>query len=430
MTEIAPDRPMVRRRFLRWSFVALVVMTPFTIHAMWGFIEARRLQSAIAAIEAKGEPTRRLTPMPSGDAWRAERYYRAAAALLSRYTNDLPPALGAASRTGNLSPELARTLRTYLEDYRTALQLMDWAAPLPFEGFFDGFGAVYGLITGDMIGAVRLSYLQAMLHAADGDADAAGAAMYAAIRGGRYSDRDIELYLYSSWAVTTMKSVLERTRLTAPSLPRIAEALAEADRDDILRAQFLALRVELLRRRSADPWFIGPPGQPIFAMNRPLRTHRVVAQLVAIDRLLQAASTPWPDRIDAIANTDATALSALSGMAFGPATAERSSLEADVNTTVRSLAVHRAMRIVIAVERYRRDHSEQMPPDVEALVPAYLDSVPIDPFTGRPLRFVKEADGYVAYSLGSNRQDDGGDVVVQLKDRSAPDPGIRIRYLS
>ena len=48
-----------------------------------------------------------------------------------------------------------------------------------------------------MIGAVRLSYLQAMLRAVDGDADAAGAAMYAAIRGGRggrYSDGDLELY--------------------------------------------------------------------------------------------------------------------------------------------------------------------------------------------------------------------------------------------
>jgi hypothetical protein len=268
-----------------------------------------------------------------------------------------------------------------------------------------------------------------MLLAVDGDAEAAGAAMYAAIRGGRggrYSDGDLELYLYSFWAVTTMRSVLERTRLTAPSLTRIAEALAEADRDDILPAQFLALRVELLRRRPADPWFIGPPAQPIFAVNRPLTTHRVVAQLVAIDRLLQAARSSWPDRIDAIANTDATALS---GLAF-EGTADRSRLEAEVNTTVRALAVYRAMRIVTAVERYRRDHNEQIPPDVEALVPAYLDSVPIDPFTGRPLRFVKEADGYVAYSLGSNRQDDGGDVVVQLKDgdRSAPDPGIRIRY--
>jgi hypothetical protein len=415
---------MVRRRFLKWSSVALLVITPFTIHATWGFIESRRLQSAIEAIEAKGEPTRRLTPMPSGDVLRAERYYRAAAALVSRYSNDPTTALAvAATRTGDLSPELARTLRTYLEDYRTALQLMDWAAPLPFAGF----GEVYLFVSYELLGAVRLSYLQALLHAVDGNADAAGAAIYTAIRGGRQVEGDLNLYQSSFRAVTAIKPVLERTRLTTSSLTHIADALAEADRDDIFRAQFLALRVELLRRRPADPWFIGPSTQPIFAVNRPLRTHRLVAQFAAIDRLLQAASNPWPARIDAIADTDATAFS---GVVFEPGIAERSRRGAVVNAAASALAVHRAMRILIAVERYRRDHGEQLPPDVDALVPAYLDSAPIDPFTGKPLRYVREADGYVAYSVGPNRQDDGGDVVIQWKDgaRSAPDPGVGIRY--
>jgi hypothetical protein len=42
----------------------------------------------------------------------------------------------------------------------------------------------------------------------------------------------------------------------------------------------------------------------------------------------------------------------------------------------------------------------------------------------------KDGSGDVAYSVGSNRRDDGGDVTVGWRDgdRSAPDPGIRIRY--
>jgi hypothetical protein len=101
-----------------------------------------------------------------------------------------------------------------------------------------------------------------------------------------------------------------------------------------------------------------------------------------------------------------------------------------VNGSASALAALRALRIVVAIERYRRDHGDQMPADVDALVPAYLDSAPIDPFTGKSLRYVREADGYVAYSVGPNRQDDGGDVVIQWKDgaRSAPDPGVGIRY--
>ena len=87
------------------------------------------------------------------------------------------------------------------------------------------------------------------------------------------------------------------------------------------------------------------------------------------------------------------------------------------------------MRIAVAVERYRRDHGELLPNDLQDLVPTYLPAVPIDPFSGQEMRFAKVADGYVAYSVGSNRRDDGGDVTVGWRDgdRSA-DTGIRIRY--
>jgi hypothetical protein len=89
----------------------------------------------------------------------------------------------------------------------------------------------------------------------------------------------------------------------------------------------------------------------------------------------------------------------------------------------------RRREIVIAVERYRRDHGDRLPDDLQALVPVYLPAAPLDPFSGKEMRFTKDAGGYVAYSVGSNRRDDGGDVTIGWRDgdRSA-DPGIRIRY--
>jgi hypothetical protein len=416
------DRPPVRRGVLRWSSVALIVLAPFAIHAIWGYIEARRLRAAIDAIEARGEPTRRSTALPSGDAARSERYYRAAAALSWRFFDDLPTGLGAPEPSGQWSLDLAEKLRDFLGDYRMAIQLLHWAAPLPYERPDPA-----GYLGGDLMMAIYLGYFQAIERALHNDAEGAAAALYATIRAGRYFDGDPGQYLYSSWSAAAVASVLERTRPTQPSLGLVAQALTEADRDDILRAQFLFLRVELLRRRPANPWFIGPQARPIFAINRPLLTHRVVRRLGTLERLLEAASAPWPDRIDAIVATDT---GALLGFVFGSGEVDRGRFEQDVRNAIRALAVNRAMRVAVAVEHYRRDRGEQMPPHVQALVPAYLDSVPIDPFTGKPLRFVKEADGYVAYSLGSNRQDDGGDVVVQWKDgdRSAPDPGIRVRY--
>ena len=416
------DRPPVRRGVLRWSSVALIVVAPFAIHAIWGYIEARRLRAAIDAIEARGEPTRRSTALPSGDAARSERYYRAAAALSWRFFDDLPTGLGARERSVEWSLDQVDKLRDFLGDYQMAIQLLHWAAPLPYERPDPA-----GYLGGELMMAIYLGYFQTLERALHNDAEGAAAALYATIRAGRYFDGDPGQYLYSSWSGAAVASVLERTRPTQPSLGLVAQALAEADRDDILRAQFLFLRAELLRRRPADPWFIGPPARPIFAINRPLVTHRVMRQLATLERLLEAASRPWPERINAIVATDARALA---GFAFGPGEVDRERLEGDVSSSVRALAVNRAMRIAVAVERYRRDHGEQLPPDVDALVPAYLDSTPIDPFTGKPLRYVREADGYVAYSVGPNRQDDGGDVVVQWKerDRSAPDPGVRIRY--
>ena len=41
-------------------------------------------------------------------------------------------------------------------------------------------------------------------------------------------------------------------------------------------------------------------------------------------------------------------------------------------------------------------------------MPDYLSQVPIDPYSGRPLIYRRTAEGYLLYSVGSNRVDDGG----------------------
>jgi hypothetical protein len=48
------------------------------------------------------------------------------------------------------------------------------------------------------------------------------------------------------------------------------------------------------------------------------------------------------------------------------------------------------------------------PDSLAELVPDLLPAVPIDPFTGDPLVYRREGEGFVVYSLGSNQKDDGG----------------------
>ena len=99
-----------------------------------------------------------------------------------------------------------------------------------------------------------------------------------------------------------------------------------------------------------------------------------------------------------------------------------------------ALALGRTADAAIAVELYRRANAGGLPDSLAQLVPAYLRPVPIDPFSGRELRYSKSATRYVVYSVGTNEKDDGGlkvDYPVwrsgAFQDRGAPpDLGVAI----
>jgi hypothetical protein len=48
------------------------------------------------------------------------------------------------------------------------------------------------------------------------------------------------------------------------------------------------------------------------------------------------------------------------------------------------------------------------PETLDKLAPEFLDSIPVDPFTGKALVYRKVDDGFLLYSLGQNRRNDGG----------------------
>ena len=58
--------------------------------------------------------------------------------------------------------------------------------------------------------------------------------------------------------------------------------------------------------------------------------------------------------------------------------------------------------------RIFKGRTGQYPETLDVLVGSLLSHVPIDPFTGDPLVYRREGDGFVVYSLGSNLRDNGG----------------------
>jgi hypothetical protein len=71
-------------------------------------------------------------------------------------------------------------------------------------------------------------------------------------------------------------------------------------------------------------------------------------------------------------------------------------------------ARRRAAIVALAVERFRLAKGGSTPESLNELIPQFLSSIPTDPFDGEPLRYKKLPVGFVVYSIGPDRTDDGG----------------------
>lgn len=67
----------------------------------------------------------------------------------------------------------------------------------------------------------------------------------------------------------------------------------------------------------------------------------------------------------------------------------------------------RLARIAQALWAYREDRGA-FPEELKALQPAYLEELPIDPFSGRRFIYRRTGEGFALYSVGENQRDDGG----------------------
>lgn len=67
----------------------------------------------------------------------------------------------------------------------------------------------------------------------------------------------------------------------------------------------------------------------------------------------------------------------------------------------------RVARTGIAVVSYHRENGK-MPEDITELAPKYINSIPVDPMDGKPIRYRKTEKGAIVYSVGTDRVDNGG----------------------
>ncbi len=98
-------------------------------------------------------------------------------------------------------------------------------------------------------------------------------------------------------------------------------------------------------------------------------------------------------------------------------------------SALRRDAALRAMAVFLAVRAYEVEHG-QPPEDLAQLVPEYLPAIPLDPYDGQPLRYLRRdvpglpPEAWAVYSIGENGGDDGGTAraVGVVRDAKAKGP--------
>jgi hypothetical protein len=89
----------------------------------------------------------------------------------------------------------------------------------------------------------------------------------------------------------------------------------------------------------------------------------------------------------------------------------------------RNEAARVALRVAVAVERFRRTH-DRLPEKLDELTPTYFGAVPFDPYDIKPLRYRIDGEEYVVYSVGKDQIDQKG---LSEPPNKADDIAVRVR---
>jgi RNA polymerase sigma factor (sigma-70 family) len=136
--------------------------------------------------------------------------------------------------------------------------------------------------------------------------------------------------------------------------------------------------------------------------------------VTTFQQLLSARKEAFPDRLkvaDLIRQcaTEATARGLLfSGWYLDRLARHEGNPQNYEGSEAECLANLRLALTAVALEQFRAAHDNRYPASLSELTPNYLNATLMDPFDGQPLRYLKQGDGYVLYSIGPDLKDDGG----------------------
>jgi hypothetical protein len=439
----------------------LVFSLPFPLVDAWEAATSARLAARLDAIRAAGEPmtladlAKTYPEPPPGK--NAAPLYAAAFKILAdprieQWPADKLPIQGIASlpkADEEFPPNLLANVRDYLHECRAALKVLHDAAPLEecwFDLHFDqGIGKAANTFLphlAAMRNGARHLALESVERTESGRPDEAAEALWAALRVGHALRREPVLasclvrMACDALAVTYIEHLVSRGRPSAPKLEKLESALrAEAD-PKMMERLFIVQRCWSMDSYKEN--FLKPGGRGFDALGFPVplafrlipRTYLKADMVEYIDLMNQyvaAAKKPYPQ-------------SCLEGTRIGGKIDEQipryyiiicrmnlPALGRVFTEAQRHMARLESARVALAALRYKAK-SGRLPDKLGDLAPDFLDAVPLDPFDGQPLRYLRDANGFVIYAVGENGKDDGGDFDLNRQTWRFLDIGFRVRW--
>lgn len=445
-----PIKPWVRQRrilFLSGVFLFCVILLIIVIARNRAGINA--YEERIAALRAKGMPVSLEevpawqagmladeppeTPMPTDDAGvQAVNVYQEAFALMmqnlqSHNDFDLSGILAKLNSEGVLSQEETRLLRTLLDENREVVELLLKAYRLPAGKYSLDYskGAQMELEhLGATWFATRLLRVKTYIASMDGDGKGAYEALVAGIALMRPLQKEpilISQLVHGGCMGTLLEAMQDTLRHVALTKEHFAELQHMFNQGHHPETMARALALE----RASGLSLYEDPVRYLEAMGpRPNDLlHRSYETLIRTYNAFGGYTRDreqFLDYIDAIEYALTLPFSEASNImpqlgenpgyqSFFPSIAETLNTNLEIMPMYQALNTTRHIQgaTVAAIEQYRLDHGTR-PPELNALTPNYLPETPQDPFDLQPMRYRREGNGYMLYSVGPDGDDNGG----------------------
>jgi hypothetical protein len=415
-----------RKRRAIWIIaIAMIVLSPIVLMGLLRLGVAWLVEQEIAAIRQRGEPILfedfmvGLPPI-TDEQRQAVRLFSQAMNAIPPLTDDEQKAFGEleVENTQPLPPEALTAAEAYLQRIEEGLVLLHQAISLgaPFSAH-DATG--FWMPARPYEQVIKASELLALEAMAAGETGDVGRALRSVQHNWMLAQHlhqppyslinHLVRVAVEGMAVQSLERVLHRAVLSDAQLAALSGLLRESPEDSMYRAEVFERAAGLALFPEPDSGRFGETAPRTLAFLYRLVGFYHCDQLAFLrhsEHIVANAKLPMPQRWQEAKDLefDSAGIRYLYTRISEGLTWTRGRaivLDANVRSSMRTA------RTALAVERYRLAEG-RLPQSLDELATRFIDSIPPDPFTGKPLLYKPLEGAFSVYSVGQDETDDGG----------------------